>query len=151
MKMRRRGLRIALQIGLLIIAIVIFVLVNEQINQEKKCSFVPKEDSNKYAYQIENVNIEDNYLVIRGWFFELQKVRNTKMTIEENDELGILLYDINSVAETIQNKNDTKKKGAYLSITKSLRQDVNDYFDCEYDYSNCGFIAKISVEKGKTR
>lgn len=137
--MKKRALRIALEVAILIGFIVVFVMVNDQITENQRKTFTPEEDSNKYAYQIESVNVEDENVVIKGWFIELKKVRNAEISISEGKELGVVLYDLQK--DTDENKDDIV--GIACNVEYRDRIDINDYFACEYDYSKCGFVAKI--------
>ncbi len=100
------------------------------------------EDSDNYAYQIESVNVEGDDLVVKGWFFELKKVRNTEQKVTGNKKTGIVIYDINSQIEKDMDGIEKPKKGISLKVQYVDRYDINEYFKCEYDYSKCGFIAR---------
>ena len=132
---------------MLLISIVVgFVLVNEQISQDNKCSFQFIKVSNKYVYQVEEIGIDNDELVIKGWFIELFSIQNKiRENINTDGDLGIVLYDL-------EGKNDSKdnsstNKGIPLSVSRIIRNDVNEYFKCEYDYSKCGFVAKTNLSE----
>lgn len=129
--------------GLLVIIIIAFVLINEEVSERNLRSYKPKEDSNKYAYQVENAVIEGEDLVIKGWFFELRKVKNVELDIQNDRKLGVLLIPVNSNGK-LNNYSDGSKEGIKMQMEYQSRLDVNSYFLCEYDYSNCGFTAKIN-------
>lgn len=143
----KKELKIALRIAVVIALIMVFFILNNQITENNKKSFYENEDSNKYAYQVESMIIDGDYLVIKGWFFELKKVRNADNDVNEEQNLGVLLYDVNSQRE--QNKDGTDKAnvGICCDVKKVTRVDVNAYFDCEFDYSNCGFVAKVLLSE----
>lgn len=93
------------------------------------------EDDFSWVYQVDSVEKENDDFVIRGFAFELDK-----NAVEESFE--IVLQDIDS----------GKKYFPKMEYTE--RQDVNDYFLCEYDYLKSGFCASIKagrmdLEKGK--
>lgn len=92
-------------------------------------------DDYTWVYQIDRIKERENQLVIEGWAFELDK--NT-----DESDFEIILYDIET------------KKGLFPEMMFNERQDVNEYFLCEYSYLNSGFTAtisnrKIDLDKGK--
>ena len=80
------------------------------------------------VFQIDSVEKKDNELVLNGWVFKLDED-----SIENDFE--IILYDYNN------------NKDYYLDVEDVVRNDVNEYFLCEYDYSNSGFVARIKLRK----
>ncbi len=151
---KKRVLNIFLRVGLIILIVVFFFIINDIIDGKNKSSFRHIGNSNEFAYQVEDVRIENQQLIVEGWFFELKSVQNVPKDIEEKKNLGIILYDLNT--EEISNVEgpSRKVKGMAFSVERKKRLDINDYFKCEYDYSDCGFIAKLDVsgldiEKGQ--
>ena len=142
--MNKKVLKIFVEIGLIIACCVCFVVINEVINDRKKMSFGPVVDSDAFAYQIESIVIEDKELVVKGWFFELKKVRNTLKNVIDSTNTGIVLYDLENENENSKNP-ENLRKGIALHVEYIDRNDVNKYFGCEYDYSHCGFIARTDV------
>ncbi len=134
---------IVVKIGIIIGVVIVFILINEQITDNNRISFEPIKDSNKFAYRIEDISIEGNDLVIKGWFFELMKVRNEEVENANAKQYGVLLYDVNSEEKIDLDGNVKPRKGIGLDVSYTKRTDVDEYFSCEYDYSNCGFIARI--------
>ena len=142
MENKKRILRVFIELLIAISIIIAFVIINEIITVKNNNSFKAIDDSNKFAYQVEKIGIEDDEIVIEGWFIELKKVRNQEREIKEEKELGIVLYDINS--KTKVGKEDSQNKiGNSMRVERTLRPDINRYFQCEYDYSKCGFVARI--------
>ena len=86
------------------------------------------EDNFSWVYQVDSIEEIDGKLQIKGWAFALGKDAT-----QENCE--IILYD----TET--------GKGIYPKMTYESREDVNEYFLCEYDYTESGFEANISTKK----
>lgn len=131
---------------LVVAVLVFFVLAKDQIKDDRIRGFFPEEDSNKYAYQIDNLQFDGEDLVINGWFFELESVQNAPVNVNKNNELGLLLFD---VVNGIEKNNDDRlyREGIECSVERFKREDVNEYFKCEYDYSNCGFTARIQNNK----
>ena len=85
------------------------------------------EDDFSWVYQVDSIKEIDGKLQIKGWAFAL----NEDAT-QENCE--IILY------------NTKTGKGIYPKMTYEPREDVNEYFLCEYDYTDSGFVANISTK-----
>ncbi len=136
------GLFIKFIIGILLITV--FVIVNDQITENKLKKFKPVEDSLFYTYEVESARVEGTELVIKGWFFEVGKFRNDNHERTDNKRLGVMLYDIDSEKSE---KEDGLYEGIKLEVTHEKRYDVNEYFECEYDYSDCGFVAKVDSSR----
>lgn len=86
------------------------------------------EDDFSCAYQIENVEQKDGKLVLTGWAFKLKKD-------SAENEIELILYD------------EEEEKGYFATVKKEVREDVNKYFFCEYDYSKSGFVAEVPLKK----
>ena len=152
--MNRKSFRITIEIGLFIVFLVAFVVINEQITDNKKNSFIVIQDSNNYSYQIENLIMNEDNIAIKGWFFEIKKVRNVELEVKEGSKIGIILYDLNCNNEGNIYGSANAKKGIKTTVRLNDRADINAYFKCEYDYSRCGFTAQINksaidMENGK--
>ena len=135
--------RIAAEIAIVLVLLVGFIVINEQIRQNRENSFKPITDNNMFAYQIDEITIEEQDLVIRGWFFELKKYRNTERETHARNKLGILLYNIDNEFEKDLAGYIKPQMGVSMRVDFFERSDVNEYFKCEYDYSSCGFEARI--------
>ncbi len=144
--MKKKAVRLSLELAIIIIIILLFFVINDQIQQNKKCSFYFVEDGCEYAYQVENAYVDNDDFVIKGWFFELKSVRNQPREVNENYKFEVLLYDLKQDAENDYKDVKINRKGICPEITYEVRSDVNEYFKCQYDYSNCGFTAKIKKE-----
>ena len=86
------------------------------------------EDDFSWIYQIDSIEVQDNNLIIEGWAFEENSDANY-------DKYEIVLYEIN-----------TEKK-YFPKMNYLIREDVNAYFSCKYDYTRSGFKATISTSK----
>lgn len=84
-------------------------------------------DDFSFLFQIDEV-VRNEEIILRGWAFKLD-VNSTKK------DMDVYLYDIES--ETI----------VYPKTEQVLREDVDEYFSCQYDYSQSGFYAKFSPSK----
>lgn len=105
-----------------------FIAVNNYISM----GYTVVDDSYSYCHQIDSVAVEDNKLKITGWFFVLEEDTDP---IGNKSELRLILRDVET------------EKSYYLDTEQVVRTDVNDYFLCEYDYSNCGFAGEIKTNK----
>ena len=85
------------------------------------------EDNFSWVYQVDSIEEIDGKLQIKGWAFALGE--NAQ---QENCE--IILY------------NTKTGKGVYPKMTYEPREDVNEYFLCEYDYTESGFKASVSAK-----
>jgi len=142
--MRKKALRIALETAVLLVIIVVFFLVNEEINSKRDSEFIPRDDKDFYAYQVESIGLDNNDLVIKGWFINLKEVKNVEREISDEDKPSILLYDLEYGSEIDIDGNIKPAYGISSKMEYGNRYDVNEYFKCEYDYSNCGFSARIN-------
>lgn len=86
------------------------------------------DDDFSWVYQIDTIEEVDGKLDITGWAFALNKDAK-----QENFE--IILYDTKT------------RKDVYPKMSYKSRNDVNEYFLCEYDYTESGFVASISTER----
>lgn len=84
------------------------------------------EDDFSWVYQIDDIKEVEGELVINGWAFMLNE-DSLEGAVE------IVLYDINS------------GKKYYPQMSYRIRDDVNNYFMCGYDYRKVGFSASIAI------
>ena len=138
--MKNKIIKITVKICIIIILIVGFFLVNELIDDNKKKSFVYINGNIGYSYQLEEASTEEDDLVIKGWFFKQKKYRNIEQDFNYEDQLGLLLFDIDKNTGT----SSGELKGVVTQLIREKRDDINEYFSCEYDYSDCGFVCKIN-------
>lgn len=101
----------------------IYLICMKQINK----LFEVCNDNFSWLYQVDSIKEEDGKLQINGFAFALGKDATQK-------NCEIILYD----TET--------GKGVYPKMTYEPREDVNEYFLCEYDYTESGFGANISTK-----
>ena len=142
--MRKKAIRRTVEITVFLAIIVVLFVINEQITQNKKVSFKFMNDLNNFAYQIEDFQIEDDAIVLKGWFIRLKNVRKKIQSVDDDTKFSILLYYLSSNEEFLGTEMDGK--GILLDIEYFNNPKVNSYFSCEYDYSNCGFVARISKD-----
>lgn len=86
------------------------------------------EDDFKNVFQIDSINEKNGELILEGWVFKLNEEA-------VKDDFEIVLYDYNH------------DKKYYPKMKDTIRKDINNYFLCEYDYTNSGFVATIKSRK----
>ncbi len=144
---RKKVVRLSIKIMIVIIMVIVFILINESIVQNRQSEFEFIRTNNEFVYQVDDVYTDDEYFYIKGWFFELENVLNKSRDIHENQNLGIVLYNINEERETFIDGTDKPLSGLLMSVSHNVRNDINEYFNCGYDYSDCGFVAKVNKSK----
>lgn len=89
---------------------------------------VVKKDNFSWVVQVDEIENRDGDIVLSGFAFELNKdaEKKTYMIVLRNMDTGDYLYP----------------KMRYVD-----RTDVNEYFLCEYDYTESGFVAIIDEDK----
>lgn len=136
--MNKRAKENAIKIGVMVACVVCFILINKAIANIRENRVTVIDDNENVCYQIEDAICEDGDLIISGWFFELESIMNKPRNIDKEAELSVFLMEVSD------NQNDTENT-FILSTEKEEREDVNQYFKCEYDYRNTGFKAHISL------
>lgn len=147
--MKKRQIEIYI-LGIVIILLVVFFLfINKKITYDRLSAFLPVEDSLRYVYEIEDAVKEDDYFVLSGFFFELKKIKNIENQVSDNKNLSVILYEITQNDELnfeTENTLETYQGIPNEEFIDVKRDDVNNYFNCEFDYSKSGFIAKYKLE-----
>ncbi len=118
-----------MQVVFFICSMAILFLVDFIIQKEIKHKvFDLVADDWTWMFQVDNAVCDENELVLKGWAFELD-------TNSEEEKYEIVLYDM------------VKEKKYFSEMEYTIREDVNEYFLCEYDYSQSGFIATFKNKK----
>ena len=148
--MKKRVLEVSLKIAVAIILIIGFVIINDVIKDNRSISYLPIDGNDwegiNYTFHIDSADYEDDKLILSGWYIDLKNVRNVQKDVDEIKDICILLHDINDKEEYNIDGTPKRSKGLKMDVSKQKRTDVNQYFLCEYDYSDCGFIATIDSE-----
>ena len=144
--MRKRVLKALIEVALLAVVIFSILLANHLIDRNKYSTYKVIPDSDKYAYQIEEIQFEGDCLVIKGWFFTLKKVKNSEQIINNSSQMGIVVSKMRSEEKTDFEQINTQK-GIFAEVEIQNRPDINKYFYCDYDYTRCGFVSKVSDSK----
>ena len=93
-----------------------------------KIKYKTVSDDYTHVFQTDSLEQKNEKLVLTGFVFELEK------DSAEHD-FEIILYDYN---------ND---KEYYMNVKDTIREDVNEYFLCGYDYSKSGFVASLGLKR----
>lgn len=152
--MKSRQIRLIFSVVLIITLVVVFVIINELITDNRRASFKIRKDDDIFAFQVESVDEEEKDIVIRGWFFETKKLRNVERDSFKEGNIGIIVYNLDTEKETYIDGSDKPFKGIRTRTSSEIRVDIDSYFDCEYDYSKCGFSSRVDkslvdLENGK--
>lgn len=140
MKTDKRN-KVLIKIIELAVIIGAFVLVNGYISKGFRQRVVLISDGTKCCYGIDSLEKEDDRLTLKGWFFELESIQGTPVNVKNKDGEFLL-----ALIPTDEAKVGSRLDDMPLMKSESIhdyRPDVNRYFSCEYDYSNCGFVATI--------
>ncbi|MBQ7863262.1 MAG: hypothetical protein IJ353_02220 [Lachnospiraceae bacterium] len=86
------------------------------------------EDNYSWVYQVDSMEEQDGKLNIKGWIFALEQNA-------EFENYDIILY------------NEETGKKVFSKMSYISQKKVNDYFSCEYDYTDSGFVAQLSLNK----
>lgn len=81
-----------------------------------------------WVFQLDNIVVSENKMIFDGWAFQVGDD-----AVE--GEFEIILCDVET------------EKMYFLKTEYETRDDVNEYFMCEYDYSQSGFKSEISTYK----
>ena len=111
------------------VIIAVAVVVNDVVTTVicRNISDIENDNFSK-VFQIDSIDERDDKLVLEGWVFKLN-------SNADKDDFDIVLYDYN------------KDKFFRTAMKDAEREDVNNYFLCEYDYTYSGFIATINSGK----
>lgn len=127
---------------LAILLVVAFVIINSKLSSKKMNFIKVIPDSNKYCYQIDDLFTDNTKLILSGWFFRLRKVQNVEQDFSTKD-FSLILMD---VSKYVPSEEETDL-GIAMDMSFNKRNDINAYYICEYDYSNCGFTATVNIDK----
>ena len=145
--MKKKSLIITVSAITLVCIAALSLLITMIVRNGKKKVFEPLGDSMFYAYQVESADIEGDYVVIKGWYFELRKIRNSEIAFYTENPPGVIIYDMSRETKSYAEGSGMEREGLAAEVIFTDRPDINDYFKCEYDYTHCGFEAKIKKSK----
>lgn len=99
-----------------------------QLRNSRQFDIIPQNFS--WLYQIDSIEEQNKVLVLQGWAFKL------------NENATENAYDI-ILAEV-----ETGER-YYPQMEYVKREDINQHFECEFNYAQCGFTATINLKKNK--
>ena len=115
-------------IGLMVLIIITYPVALKYVMSQRNLKHLTKDDFS-FVFQVDKVWSEETGFVLDAWAFKL-KEEATEGAME------LWLYDLE------------KEKIVYpKKIEYAKRLDVNEYFLCEYDYTDCGIVAKFNEKK----
>jgi len=114
-----------LQVLFFCVSMGVLILVYTTIIKHVKQRLEIIEDDFSWVFQVDDITKDEKNLYINGWAFELER--------DANFSFEIALCD----TET--------GKGYFPKTKYEAREDVNDYFLCDFDYSKSGFKATIPL------
>ena len=116
------------QVLFFVVSMVVIVGVYAYVSFQLRRHFEIVKDDFSWVFQVDSISENDGKLVLEGWAFHLEEDA-TEGSFE------IVLRDI-----------ETEKR-YYPEMQYHTREDVNEYFLCEYDYTKSGFTAEINLKK----
>ena len=122
-----KKMQILFFLGSMFIVFILYFSIKNQIN----ISDIKKNDFFGVCCQVDLVKEDEENIVLSGFAFQLKQDAKKGM-------FKLILSDIET------------GEMYYPKMDYNSRKDVNDYFLCEYDYTESGFIAKISLKKINT-
>lgn len=114
--------------GLMFLLIIVYTVAMKYVISQKKMQNLPKDDFS-FVFQVDKVWNEEGEFVLDAWAFKLGEEAN-------EGAIELWLYDMD------------KEKIVYpKTIEYAKRIDVNEYFLCEHNYTDCGIVTKFNEEK----
>lgn len=134
--------RLIIRITGILVVIFLFFIINLKIAEKKNSYVYLIEDSNKVCYQIDSVVDTGKKLEIRGWYFQLKKIENKDRELAEGLQWSVGLLELDPLTGI-----EINNESIQIKMNRELRQDVNSYFLCDRDYSDCGFSGQVEKSK----
>lgn len=125
---RKGFMQLMICVGLLCVIWGGYFLLNGAIETSKHRQITLRSDNFSWVYQMDFVEEQERKLVLQGFAFKLDSDAFT-------GAFEIILHDIDS------------GENYFPKMEYMERNDVNDYFLCEYNYAQSGFKATINAKK----
>lgn len=106
----------------------IFIIGNVLIKKTVSQKYTLEEDNN-FIEHIEKCEIKEDKIWVYGWCFY-------KNVDSINQEIQVFLKNIEDSEDVV-----------WLDVTRIDREDIDTYYDCEFDYSKTGFEASAKLSK----
>lgn len=119
--------KLFIELAIMAMIILAFIIVNIKINESRFTEDSRDSYSLDYVFQLDKVEFSADEITVDGWCF-----RMGEDTTENGTSPELILVNV-----------QTKKTRRY-STDIVVRDDVNRYFDCEFNYSNCGFCTHMN-------
>lgn len=131
MEVQKRGktrlMQCVICVTLVAIVWIAFFIAYEDISIKNDIKHIVEDDFS-FVFQVDSVVESEGEILLDGWVY--------KLNVNSNEEdINILLLD------------REKEKILYPKIEHKIRDDVNQYFLCEFDYSQSGFVAHFDSKK----
>lgn len=84
---------------------------------------------NQVIKNIDKVTVNGNVLEVSGWCF--------------NKNIDSTMTNVQVFLKNMSDGNDV----IWMNVKDAIREDIDNYFECEYDYSHSGFVAKKRIRK----
>lgn len=101
-----------------------YIIVSQRLEHEIKYYA----DDFSWMFQVDSVEESKKELVFNGFAFRLN-------TDAKEDMYELVLRDIDT------------DKAFFLKMDYVMREDVNEYFHCQYDYRMSGFVSRIKTKR----
>lgn len=110
-----------------VVTMVVMTAVYVVIGKKLERTYTIEPDDFWWVHQVDSLNFDDGKIVLEGW------------VIAKKRDSVAGAYDI--IFEEVGTEQKIYPKMEYVA-----REDVNDYFLCEYDFVNSGYVAKANIE-----
>jgi len=121
---RKRFIELVICLSLMFVILCCYWLCSKKM--DRKIQTI--EDDYSWMFQVDSAEVLDGELVLDGFAFALEEDAT-------GDSFEIVLREV------------TTGKNTFLKTKYIERQDVNNYFSCEYDYAQSGFVARINEKR----
>lgn len=106
----------------------VYLLMSNPIKEKKNQEYTVKTHNDLIRY-VESAEVTDKELIISGWCFY-------PGIDSERNKVQVFLRNVEDESDTI-----------WLDVESVIREDVQDYYDCDVDYSLSGFRASKKLKK----
>jgi len=124
----KRSYQIVFFIVSMCVVLGMYLGIRAKISVDKSHEYMVVEDKNLIKC-IEDVTINKKELCISGWCFY-------KNVDSKSNSVQVFLRNITDESDIV-----------WMDTESVIREDINDYYDCEYDYSHTGFAGSRRVSK----